>query len=76
MSLDREEQALLLLTNRLLLDWFSISVDTGLIDKGSAERLIDFSAKEVAKGAPWLSHDTQTLAEIIKSRLPAGRDKD
>jgi len=71
MTLDDDTQAVLLLTNRLLLDWISIAVDTGQVDRGLVERLIDFSAAEVAKGAPQLEEPTKRFAELFKSRLPA-----
>jgi hypothetical protein len=70
MALDKDEQAVLLLTNRLLLDWISISVDQGLIARSFAEGLIDFSAAEVIKGAPWLADETMSFARVFKDRLP------
>jgi len=70
MALDEDTQAVLLLTNRLLLDWISIAVDTGAMERSFAERLIDFSAAEVIKGAPGLEEQTIRFAELFKSRLP------
>lgn len=70
MALDRDEQALLLLTNRLLLDWISIAVDRGEVDRMLAERLIDFSASEVIKGAPSLADETSSFASLFKERMP------
>ena len=72
--MDKDEQAVLLLTNRLLMDWISITVDAGAMDRGFAERLIDFSAAEVVKGAPALSPEVATFAELFKSRLPRTGD--
>ena len=71
MTLDDDTQAVLLLTNRLLLDWISIAVDTGAMERGLAERLIDFSAAEVIRGSPGLEGPTTRFAELFKSRLPA-----
>ncbi len=70
MALDKEEQSLLLLTNRLLLDWISIAVDSGQVDRRTVERLVDFSAREVIRGAPWLDEETLKYAQTIKDRLP------
>ncbi|WP_322965651.1 hypothetical protein [Sphingomonas fuzhouensis] len=70
MAMDKEEQALLLLTNRLLMDWISIAVDTGQMSREAVERLIEFSAGQVIQGAPWLEAETQAYAEMTKSRLP------
>lgn len=72
MAMDKEEQALLLFTNRLLLDWISIAVDTGTMSREQAAKLIDFSAKQVVQGAPWLAEETQAFADLTKSRLPDG----
>lgn len=66
----KDEQALLLFTNRLLLDWISIAVDTGQVPKELVERLIDFSTGQVIQGAPWLAEETTAFAELTKSRLP------
>lgn len=71
MAIDPDTHAVLLLTNRLLLDWISIAVDTKQIDRKLAERLIDFSAAEVVKGAPALSEETLRFAQLFKDRLPS-----
>jgi hypothetical protein len=70
MAMDREEQALLLFTNRLLLDWISIAIDTGAVTNEQVERLIDFSVGQVVQGAPWLADETRAFADVTKSRLP------
>jgi hypothetical protein len=70
MAMDKEEQALLLFTNRLLVDWISIAVDTGAVTRERAERLIDFSAGQVVQGAPWLAEETQAFSALTKARLP------
>jgi hypothetical protein len=66
----KDEQALLLFTNRLLLDWLSIAVDTGQVPRDVVERLIDFSTDQVIQGAPWLAEETRAFAELTKGRLP------
>ena len=71
--MDDEAQALLLFTNRLLLDVLSIAVDTGKIGRAELERIIDFSAKEVVRGAPNLQQTVEFYASLTKSRLPDGR---
>lgn len=76
MTMDREEQALLLFTNRLLLDWISVAIDSGAVDREQVERLIDFSAGQVTQGAPWLAEETRTFADLTKSRLPAAPDRE
>ncbi len=68
--MDEDSQAVLLLTNRLLLDWISVTVDLGLMKREVAERLIDFSATEVINGAPSLEEPTLRFAELFKARLP------
>ena len=70
--MDQDEQALTLLTNRLLLDWISIAVDNGQVTREFAESLIDFSAREVVQGAPWVKDETLSFAELFKKRLPGG----
>jgi hypothetical protein len=70
MAMDKEEQALLLLTNRLLFDWISLMVDQGRVDRNLVDRLIDFSAQEVVKGAPWVETEVQSFADLFKQRLP------
>jgi len=70
MAMNRDEQALLLFTNRLLLDWISIMVDRGTVSYEQVARLIDFSTEQVVQGAPSLAEETRAFAELTKSRLP------
>ncbi|MFL6844312.1 MAG: hypothetical protein ACJ8ER_05465 [Allosphingosinicella sp.] len=69
--MDDEAQALLLFTNRLLLDVLSIAVDTGRISRADLERIIDFSAGQVLQGAPQLKEPIEFYTSLTKSRLPA-----
>lgn len=71
MALEKDEQALLLFTNRLLMDWISISVDSGTISRSTVERLVDFSASQVVQGAPWLQTEVEGFAALTKDRLPS-----
>ena len=73
MAMDLDEQALLLLTNRLLLDWISIAVDTGTAARSDVDRLIDFSAAQVVQGAPWLEEQTRSFADVFKARMPGDK---
>lgn len=72
MAMDKDEQALLLFTNRLLLDWISIAVDRGEVTRTNVDKLIDFSAAQVVQGAPWLKSETEAFAAVTKSRMPDG----
>lgn len=69
--MDDEAQALLLFTNRLLLDVLSIAVDSGNISRADVEKIIDFSADQVVQGAPHLREPVELYVSLTKSRLPA-----
>lgn len=71
MTYDKDDQALLLWTNRLLLDWISIAVDSGQVSREFVEKLLDFSAEQVIQGAPHLAEQVHGFAELTKKRLPA-----
>lgn len=64
-----EDQALLLLSNRILLDFISLQVDAGLMTVGQAKSLVDFSAAEVKRGAPALVQQVDFFADVIKRRF-------
>lgn len=68
--IDQESQALLLFTNRLLLDVLSIAVDSGKIERDLLDRVINFSASEVVRGAPALKEHVELFVSLTKSRLP------
>lgn len=70
--MDKETQALLLFTNRMLMDLISIGVDTGKLEKDLITRLVSFSADEVVKGAPWLDDEVRFFERLTLERLPAG----
>jgi len=71
MSQDRinEEEALTLLTNRILLDYISLQVDAGAMSVDQAKKLVEFSAVEVKRGAPRLEPSVDFFADIIKRRF-------
>lgn len=64
-----EDEALSLLTNRILLDYISLQVDSGRLPLEDAKRLVGFSAAEVKRGAPWLSEKVDFFADVIKRRF-------
>lgn len=64
-----EDEALSLLTNRILLDYISLQVDSGRLPLEDAKQLVSFSADEVKRGAPWLSAKVDFFAEVIKRRF-------
>jgi hypothetical protein len=67
--MDKDAQALLLLTNRILLDYLSLKVSDGSYDRAAVERLIAFSESEVVKGAPWLEAEVGQFAKLFRERL-------
>ena len=70
--MDQDAQALLLLTNRILLDYLSIKVSDGSYDRGAVERLIAYSESEVVKGAPTLEAEVRQFAQLFRDRLAPG----
>lgn len=65
----KEDQALSLLTNRLLLDFISLQVDAGLLPLDSAKKLLRFSSEEVKRGAPWLALQVDFFADVFERRF-------
>lgn len=65
----KEDQALSLLTNRMLLDYISLQVDAGHLPLASAKKLLRFSADEVKRGAPWLEAQVDFFANVIERRF-------
>lgn len=75
--MDKDAQALLLLTNRMFLDYLSIKVSEGTYKRAAVEALIRFSEDEVVKGAPWLEEEVRQFAALTRERLadePAADD--
>jgi hypothetical protein len=72
---DKDAQALLLLTNRILLDYLSIKVSDGSYDRGAVEKLISFSESEVLRGAPWVEAEVRQFAQLFRDRLAPGPDE-
>ena len=67
--MDKDAEALLLLTNRLLMDFLSVQVSTGVYKREGVTKLIDFSAQEVVRGSPHLQNQVGFFAELLKERL-------
>lgn len=57
----REVQALGLLTNRILMDFLSLQIDSGAASVEGLKRLISFSADEVCRGSPSMEHEVRAL---------------
>lgn len=70
--MDKDAQALLLLTNRILLDYLSIKVSEGTYARETVEKLIAFSEEEVVKGAPWIEAEVRQFASLFRERLAPG----
>lgn len=64
-----EDEALLLLTNRILLDFISLQVDSGAMTVAQAKNLVSFSATEVKRGAPSLTDQVDFFSEVIRRRF-------
>lgn len=67
--MEKDEQALLLLTNRILLDYLSIKVSEGTYKRAAVEALVRFSEEEVIKAAPWLQEEVRQFAALTRERL-------
>ena len=64
-----EDEALLLLSNRILLDYISLQIDRGLFALEDAKKLVRFSASEVKRGAPGLSERVDFFADVLVNRF-------
>lgn len=67
--MDKDAEALLLLTNRVLFDYLSIKVSEGTYPRAAVEKLISFSEDEVVKGAPWLEAECRQFGALLRERL-------
>jgi hypothetical protein len=70
--MEKDAQALLLLTHRILLDYLSIKVSEGTYSREAVEKLVAFSEAEVVKGAPWVESEVRQLAALFRDRLAPG----
>ncbi len=73
--MDKDAQALLLLTNRIMLDYLSIKVSEGTYRREAVEKLIAFSEEEVVKGAPWIEQEVRQFAALFRERLAPDLDR-
>ena len=64
-----EDEALLLLTNRIVLDYISLQVDSGAFPLEEAKRLVRYSANEVKRGAPSLAGRVDFFADVFVDRF-------
>jgi len=64
-----EDEALMLLTNRILLDFISLQVDRGQFSREEAKKLVRFSSEEVKRGAPALSDRVDFFADVLVNRF-------
>ncbi len=65
----RQDEALLLLTNRVLMDFISLQVDAGRMTVEEAKALVRFSATEVKRGAQNLEGEVDFFADVLSGRF-------
>lgn len=65
----REAEALNLLTNRILMDFLSLQIDSKAADLDAVKRLIAFSASEVVRGSPALEGETRFFEKVLVERF-------
>jgi len=67
----REAEALNLLTNRLLVDYLSLQIESGAASLEGVKTLVAFSAKEVVRGSPALNDETRYFEKVLIDRFDA-----
>ncbi len=65
----RADEALTLLTNRILLDFISLQVDSGKMTVEEAKALIRFSATEVVRGGSEVAEEVNFFADVFIRRF-------
>jgi hypothetical protein len=65
----REVEALNLLTNRILMDYLSLQIDSGQASLDGVKRLVSFSAAEVLRGAPGLEQEVRFFEKVLVDRF-------
>ncbi len=65
----REAEALNLITNRILMDYLSLQVDSGNATLEGVKRLIAFSAAEVLRGSPALEQEVRFFEQVLTDRF-------
>lgn len=65
----REAEALTLITNRILMDFLSLQVDSGQASLEGVKRLISFSADEVLRGSPGHEQEVRFFEKALIDRF-------
>jgi hypothetical protein len=65
----REVEALNLLTNRILMDYLSLQIDSGQASLDGVKRLIAFSANEVLRGSPAYEQEVRFFEKVMVDRF-------
>jgi hypothetical protein len=65
----RETEALNLMTNRILMDYLSLQIDSGHASLEGVKRLVAFSASEVLRGAPNLENEVRFFEKVLIDRF-------
>lgn len=65
----RQAEALNLLTNRILMDFISLQVDSGQMPIEAAKSLLRFSANEVLRGSPALKPELDYFTDVMVHRF-------
>ena len=65
----RETEALNLLTNRILMDYLSLQIDSGAASLDGIKQLVAFSANEVVHGSPILEAETRFFEKVLADRF-------
>lgn len=73
----REAEALTLITNRVLMDYLSLQIDSGQASLDGVKRLIAFSANEVLRASPTYEQEVRHFEKVLVERFDqtfAGRE--
>jgi hypothetical protein len=65
----RQAEAFALLTNRILLDYISLQIDSGKMTRKEAKQLTAFSAEQVVKGSPSLKPEVDFFRDVTLRRF-------
>jgi hypothetical protein len=65
----RETEAMNLLTNRILMDFLSLEIDRGATSLENVKKLVEFSAREVLRGAPSYEKEVNFFANVLSDRF-------
>lgn len=65
----RETEAMNLLTNRILMDFLSLQIDSGNASLEGVKKLVDFSSDEVLRGAPAYEQEVRYFQQVLTQRF-------